>query len=47
MDIEKLIDLVRIHPALYDSNNVDYTQTKKKDEIYARIAGILGLDSGK
>lgn len=36
--LEKLIECVRSHPELYDTDQKDYKSTKFKDEIWAEIA---------
>lgn len=46
MDPEKLIGLIRDNPVLYDSNDPDYSKTKRKEEVYEQIAQEMGVDSG-
>ncbi|KAL3283962.1 hypothetical protein HHI36_018133 [Cryptolaemus montrouzieri] len=42
MEHEKLIDIVKDHPVLYDTSHVDYTRTKMKDELWDKIGVELG-----
>ena len=44
--MEKLIEAVREHSALYDTNHHDYMRTKLKDELWGRIALELKYADG-
>lgn len=44
---EKLIELARSKPALYDTNHPDYFKGKVKQDIWKEIAKKLELGSGK
>lgn len=41
MDEEKLIDLVRQHDLLYDPDNRDYTNKRKKEQVWDDIGRQL------
>lgn len=45
MCIEKLIELVKIHPILFDLTNPEYKNVLKKDNIWKNIAEALNQDS--
>ncbi|PSN40204.1 hypothetical protein C0J52_25409 [Blattella germanica] len=45
--METLIELVKNHPCLYDTNHEDYVKTKVKEEIWNKIARILECPSGE
>lgn len=44
---EQLIELVRKHTVLYDTNDASYLKSKLKDEIWNQIAKELNAKSGK
>ena len=44
---EKLIELARPKPALYDPNHPDYFNGKVKQDIWKEIAKKLKLPNGK
>lgn len=41
MDEEKLIDLVRQHDLLYDPDNRDYTNKRRKEQVWDDIGKQL------
>lgn len=41
---EKLIEIVRNYPEMYDTNNCNYMKTKHKAEIWRIIGNDLGID---
>ncbi|CAH1967246.1 unnamed protein product [Acanthoscelides obtectus] len=45
--MEKLIELVRENPVLYDTSHEDYMRTKLKNELWETIARDLNYTSGK
>ena len=44
---EQLIELVRTHTILYDTNDPNYFKGKLKDELWKDIGKELNLKSGK
>ncbi|XP_028131789.1 uncharacterized protein LOC114327381 isoform X1 [Diabrotica virgifera virgifera] len=44
MDVERLIEIVRDNPVLYDTNHDNYMRTKLKDEIWEEIGLELNTD---
>ncbi|XP_050101524.1 uncharacterized protein LOC126581716 [Anopheles aquasalis] len=43
MNEERLIELVRNHPYLYDTSNMYYRDVHKKEETWEEIAGTMGI----
>jgi len=43
---EKLIELVKIYPILYDLSHEDYKNVRKKDKVWEQI-GVELKESGK
>lgn len=44
---EKLIEMVRVYPVLYDTSDGKYMKTKYKQEIWGKIAKELNIADGK
>jgi hypothetical protein len=44
---EELIEAVRPHLVMYDTNHSDYLRTKLKQDIWSAIAKDLNLSDGK
>lgn len=44
---EKLIELVRSHPVLYNTSEPNYMKIKLKQEIWTTIANEVNLANGK
>ena len=44
---EKIIEAVRPHLVLYDTNHSDYMKAKLKQNIWSEIAEDLSLSNGK
>lgn len=44
---EQIIELVRRHSILYDTNDPNYLKAKLKDELWKDIGKELSLKSGK
>lgn len=44
---ERLIELVRGYPVLYDTNDASYMKTKFKQEIWKKIGIELKMTDGK
>jgi hypothetical protein len=42
---EKLIELVKIHPSLYDLSHKDYKNMRKKDKVWEQI-GVEAKENG-
>ncbi|RZF46507.1 hypothetical protein LSTR_LSTR009289 [Laodelphax striatellus] len=47
MKMERLIELVRTFPVLYDPRHKDYTRTNLKDHVWEHIARKLDLPNGE
>ncbi|XP_067006757.2 uncharacterized protein [Anabrus simplex] len=45
--MERLIEVVREYPVLYDTTHEDYVKTKVKDEIWRKIASELNYPKGE
>lgn len=45
--MEKLIQLVKSRPYLFDCRNVDFKNRDKKMEGWNEIAEIMGIETGK
>ena len=44
---EQIIEAVRPHLVLYDTNHKDYVKSKLKEDIWSAIAKDLNLSNGK
>lgn len=44
--MERIIELVRKHPILYDLSHEDYKNIRKKDKVWTKIGEELG-ENGK
>ncbi|XP_055907817.1 uncharacterized protein LOC129942774 [Eupeodes corollae] len=42
---DRLIDLVRAHPAIYDVNDINYRRNTARQEIWHKISRMLGASS--
>ncbi|XP_055854442.1 transcription factor Adf-1 [Episyrphus balteatus] len=42
---DRLIDLVRAHPAIYDVNDINYRRNSARQEIWHKISRMLGASS--
>ena len=44
---EQIIEAVRPHLVLYDTNHKDYVKSKLKEDIWSAVAKDLNLSNGK